>query len=1047
MTPHTSNYSEKELEDHVCQAMQQVGYHLGNPADFDKRYAIDTTEFWQFLHTSQQDELDELIKYNPNDWQEKILSRLDRTLKKDGIISVLKKGIGVDGVWLRLLYPAPLASSSDSVREDYQLNRFSITRQVHYSQAEPMKSVDMVLFINGLAIATFELKSTYKSQTARFEALNQYKQDRDQKETLFNFARCVVHFALDNKEAYMTTRLNGDSTYFLPFNKGSGTGNGGGSGNPPKPTGFATAYIWEEVLTPDSLVNLLSHFVRLGSPDPEDDQRKKSTLNEQVLFFPRYHQMNVVRKLVADVAKNGVGKRYLIQHSAGSGKSNSMTWLAFGLIEVYPELGNTTANNGLTQGQANQLILDKPLIDTVIVVTDRRLLDKQIKNNIKQFSEVKGIVAHAHKSKDLRHALEEGKKIVITTIQKFPYVLDDISDMADKHFAIIIDEAHSSQSGTAHDSMNHAIGVEDTDADSSDLDNPDLDTTDAQDKIIEAIESRKMRGNASYFAFTATPKDSTLEKFGVKQSDGSFAPFDLYSMKQAIQEGFILDVLSNYTTFKSYYQLQKTIDDDPAFDAVTAQKALKAKVERDKQTIAVKADIIAEHFVQNVYAKKRLKGHAKGMVVTQNIETAIRYYHALTKSLEAMGNPFKILIAFSGEKQVDGITYTEAQMNGVEESKTKETFDTDDYRLLVVANKYLTGFDQPKLTAMYVDKKLKDVLAVQTLSRLNRSSPKLGKTTQDLFVLDFFNDIQSIRASFQKYYTATSLSEASDINVLHDIKTNLDEVGVYEPDEVDEYATLFFSGEDLATLDGKLQVFAERFNDTLELSDDEKVEFKIGAKQFVKLYSRLASIIPFNRAEWEKLYQLLKPLIPMLEVKTKESEALNELLDSVNLDTYAIERTALAQTIKLDDEGVVIDPTNPNPYSNHNPEPEMNTLDQIVEQFNDRWYKGWEATPEEKRFKLTSFAEQVAKHPDFQHKYAETTDEAHRSIEFANMVKEIIVKDKRNQIDFYRLFVEDEAFRTALISGVRQVVDGKLEHSIVDSTRTQTYDKIYPTII
>ena len=996
MSQTLTNFSEKELEDYIVNALVLNGYQQGNPSDFDKTYAIDTTFFWQFLHASQQQALDNIAKFN-TDWQKTIIHRLNNTIKKYGILQVLKKGLDVDNAHLDFLYPLPLASSSQIAHDKYQQNIFSVTRQVRYSHKNG-NSVDLVLFVNGLAVITLELKSTHKNQTARFNAIEQYKLDRSPEDTLFNFTRCIVHFTLDNQEAFMTTRLNGCNTFFLPFNKG----NKGSAGNPANPNGFNTEYLWNEVLQPDSLVNLISHFVRLGTDNLDI---KKPTLNDMNLYFPRYHQMSVVRRLMSDVEQAGVGKRYLIQHSAGSGKSNSITWLAYQLIEAYPN-----------QTEQNADRIEKPIYDSVIVVTDRKILDKQLKENIKQFSEVKGIIAHAERSKDLRTALENGKKVIITTIQKFPYILDDIGEMADKKFAIIIDEAHSSQSGQAHDGMNTALGID------SDNDK-DSDSDDNQDRIVQAMENRKMRGNASYFAFTATPKDSTLEKFGEKQIDGSFKPFDLYSMKQAIEEGFILDVVRNYTTFKSYYEIQKSVEDDPLFDSTKAQKALKSYVERQQQTIDVKAEIMLDHFISNIYAKKRLKGHAKAMVVTQNIEAAIRYYQAINRLLEQKGNPFKAIIAFSGEKTVNGISYTESQMNGFEESKTKDKFDTDEYRILVVANKYLTGFDQPKLCAMYIDKKLRDVQAVQTLSRLNRSANKYDKKTEDLFVLDFFNTLKDIKAAFDKYFTVTTLSEATDINVLNDIKTNLDDVGVYEQHEVIEYADLYFGWAGMEVLQGRINIFAERFNHELELSDNEKIEFKMQAKQFVKLYSRLASILPFNKIEWERLFWLLKALIPELNVRTTEDDAIDELLESVDLNTYAIERTALASTINLDSDEAVIDPTNPNPITTH-PEPDQqDELDEIVKNFNERWFKNWHATPEEQRVKFVNLTKRIHEHPDFKHKYLATQDEQHRAIEFHKIVKEIIVADRRKEIDFYKQFVQDEAFQLAFLHSLRNIVD------------------------
>ncbi len=673
------------------------GYELGFHQDFNPRFAVDEKKFWAFLETTQEKEVEKLQRKSQgtDEWQRKILERLDRMVQQRGLLHLLKKGLGVDDAHFTLMYPVPLASSANRVKQQFKTNVFSSTRQVHYSLDNPNESIDLVLFINGLAFATLELKNPWTGQTARFHGQKQYRTKRDVRQPLLRFGRCLVHMAVDTDEVYMTTKLAGKSTFFLPFNKGHNAG----AGNPPS-DGHKSAYLWEDVFSKESIANIIEHFVRLSG-------KAKDPLNRRTLFFPRYHQMDVVRKLILHASQNGVGHTYLVQHSAGSGKSNSITWAAYQLIETYPETLTAPGAKGLEQ----------PLFDSVIVVTDRRLLDKQLRETIREFSQVKNIIVPAYRASDLKAALEQGKKIIITTIQKFPFILDGISDLSQKNFAVIIDEAHSSQSGSAHDNMNRAMGAADNEEESMD----------AQDKIIKAMAERKVRGNASYFAFTATPKNTTLEKFGQKQADGSFAPFHLYSMKQAIEEGFILDVLANYTTYKSYYEIQKSIQDNPLFDSKKAQKKLRAYVERHQQTINIKAEIVLEHFIPQVVNQKKLKGKAKGMVITQNIETAVRYYKTMTRLVDKKGNPFKVLIAFSGHKEVDGIEYTESLMNGFSENETRERFDSDEYRLLVVANKYLTGFDQPKLAAMYVDKKLQNVLAVQALSRLNRSAPDLGK--------------------------------------------------------------------------------------------------------------------------------------------------------------------------------------------------------------------------------------------------------------------------------------------------------------------------------
>jgi len=701
-----------------------------------------------------------------------------------------------------------------------------------------------------------------------------------------------------------------------------------------------------------------------------------------------------------------------------------VTWAAYQLIETYPASAMTPGTRGIEQ----------PLFDSVIVVTDRRLLDKQLRENIREFSEVKNITAPAFTSSDLKSSLEQGKKIIITTIQKFPFIIDGIADLSDKRFAVIIDEAHSSQSGLAHGKMNEAMGKQAT-GDG----NGDADVDDVQDKIILAMQARKMRGNASYFAFTATPKNTTLEKFGVKQDDGSYHPFHLYSMKQAIEEGFILDVLANYTTYKSYYEIQKSIAENPLFDSVKAQKKLRAYVERSQQTIDVKTEIILDHFIPQVVNAKKLKGKAKGMVITQNIETAIRYYKAICRVLEAKGNPFKVAIAFSGAKVVDGIEYSEAGMNGFPESDTRDYFDVnfkrkdqsdvipkhvnqDEYRLLVVANKYLTGFDQPKLTAMYVDKKLQGVLAVQALSRLNRAAPKWGKKTEDLFVLDFFNSVDDIKTAFDPFYTSTSLSEATDVNVLHELKDTMDDVGVYEWNEVERFIELYFSNADAQQLSPMIDTAVQRFDSELELSEDDKADFKIKAKQFVKIYGQMAAILPYEVAVWEKLFWLLKFLIPKLKVKDPNVDLLDELLNSVDLSTYGLERVRLNHAIGMDASESELDPQNPNPRGSHGGDSERDPLDEIIRNFNERWFQGWSATPEEQRVKFVNIADSIKAHPDFEEKYQNNQDTHNRELAFQKIFEDVMLKNRRNELELYKLLAGDAAFKAAMQQSLKQMV-------------------------
>ncbi len=963
------------------------GFYVGYATDFNPTFAIDEVRFFSFLSKTQAEELEKLKRHA--DWRQRILTRFDRMIRKNGVISLLRKGLKVESAHFTLLYQAPMASSSEAVKANFEKNEFSVTRQVQYNLNNRLEEIDMVIFVNGVPIITMELKNAWTGQTAALHGIQQYMRQRDNKQPLLQFGRCIVHFAVDTDEVYMCTKLNGEKSFFLPFNKG----NNNGKGNPVNPDGHRTAYLWEEVLTKRSIANIIQHFVRF-------DGKANDSLNSRTLFFPRYHQMDVVRKLIDHATQNGVGHTYLIQHSAGSGKSNSITWAAFQLIETYPE------REDLPGAKA----MDKPLFDSVIVVTDRRLLDKQLRDNIKEFSQVKNIVAPALNSQQLKQNLEQGKKIIITTIQKFPFIIDGIADLSDRRFAVIIDEAHSSQGGIAADKLNVALGTEEAE--------------DVQDIVLKAILERKMRtNNASYYAFTATPKNSTLEKFGAKQTDGSFKPFHLYSMKQAIEEGFILDVLANYTTYKSYYEIQKSIEDNPIFDTKRAQGKLRAYVERNKQTINTKAEIMLEHFVNNVYYNsKRLKGKGKAMVVTQNIETAIRYYTAIKNDLEARGNPFKVLVAFSGNKMVDGIEHTEASINGFADTKTRDMFDEDEYRILVVANKYLTGFDQKKLCAMYVDKRLQGVLAVQALSRLNRSANELGKRTEDIFVLDFFNNVDDIKDSFDPFYTSTSLSGETDVNVLHDLMDYLDDVGVYEVAEIDDFVDKYFRGADAQLLSPIIDTAANRFENELDLEDDDKADFKIKAKQFVKIYGQVAAIIPFENVEWEKHFWFLKFLIPKLKVRNAEDEMIDELLESVDLSTYGIERTKLGHSIGLDDSNTELDPQNPNPRGVHSSEEERDLLDEIIRAFNERWYEGWEETEEERRVKFVSLFNNVHKHEDFELQVMDNKDAHTRSLALEKIMSDVFLRRRKANVEEYRMWAQDDGFRKAMMDAMERMI-------------------------
>ena len=972
-----SQTNEAALETHIENALAKDGYCIGNPADFDREFAIDGKLFWQFLEATQSKELAKL-KDRPN-WQRLLLERLNKKIKKDSVLAVLKKGLDIDDAHFDLLYRLPYNDLNPEVVANFAANIFSVTRQVHYSESDTFKSVDMVLFVNGLSIATLELKNPWTGQNVH-NAIKQYRTDRDPREPLFEFGRCLVHFAVDPDEAYMCAQLAGNDSNFLPFNKGFNFG----KGNPVNPKGHKTAYLWEDILPRRSLTNIVEQFAKFTV-----EKDKKTSKVRKALFFPRYHQLDVVRGILADAKQHGVGQTYLIQHSAGSGKSNSITWLAYQLVELYD-----------TAGTAN-------VFDSVVVVTDRRVLDTQLKDNIKLFSETKNIVAHAESAAELKAHLELGKKIIITTVQKFPFIVDGIDDLTDRNFAVIIDEAHSSQSGSASDKLNMTLGAEEEEV-----------PEDLQDRILAAMKGRKMSQNASYFAFTATPKPATLEKFGRQGPAGRFYPFHLYSMKQAIEEKFILDVLEKYTTYKSYYKVQKSIEENPLFDTAKAQKKIKAFVEASPSTIEVKARIMVDHFMGNVWQAKKLKGKAKAMVVTRNIECAIRYFFAIRTALQEANAPFKALVAFSGEKTVDGIKYTEDGINGIPARNLPEEFEKDDFKILVVANKYLTGFDEPMLHTMYVDKKLQGVLAVQALSRLNRCNWKLGKT--DTFVLDFYNTVDDIKAAFDPFYTATSLSEPTDVNVLHDLKDVLDDFGIYDWAEVTSFNEKFFASAEAEELHPIIDAVVARFD--ADLDDEQRIDFKIKAKQFVKIYAQVAAIIPFNNVNWEMLHWFLKFLIPKLKVKDPDQDMLDELLNSVDLSTYGLERSRLEAKIGLDASETELEPQNPNVRGGHFSGGDLGTLDEIVRAFNERHFSGWEATPEEQRVKFINIAKHVMNHADYKAQVEDNPDSQNRQLALERLIQQAISVERRRELDLYKRYASDPDFKRAFDASVSRLL-------------------------
>ncbi|MBO7563049.1 MAG: type I restriction endonuclease subunit R [Bacteroidales bacterium] len=975
-------------------------YYWGRPKDMPSKLAIDTRRLWSFLESSQKDVLAE---YRGKDLKAAVERQISSDITNFGIIKLLREGIDVDNIHLTLFFPKSSPADSKASHAKYAKNQFSVTRQQIFSLLNPGYEIDMVVFLNGLPLFTFELKNPWTYQTAKYNGQKQYKEERNPREPLLNYGRCLAHFTMDKDEVYFTTRLAGKETFFMPFNKG--LPNGQGAGNPVSEDGsYKTSYIWKYFLQKDTIADILMNYVMFDYGEAKTGKVVPHIMrNAKRLIFPRFHQLDVVSKLNADVASVGVGKTYLIEHSAGSGKSNSITWLAYKLIGLCPD----------SMDAVRAKAVDMALFDSAIVVTDRRLLDKQITGNIKAFGHSDKIVAHADSSKELKTAIEQGKRIIITTIQKFPFICDTIADVSDHNFAIIIDEAHSSQSGIAADKLNAAV-QKDADQDGGDT-----------DALLEKLmKDRKMSKNCSYFAFTATPKKETLERFGREDEEGKFHPFHLYSMKQAIEEGFILDVLTNYTTYRSYYELTKSIEGNPEYETERAQKMLRRYVEREPKTIKAKAEVMLSHFDAKMYRNHKLKGHAKALVVTKDIECAISYYIALCELRKEKKLPYNILIAFSGTKNIGGRDYTEAQINGFPDTKTAEEFDKDENRILVVANKYITGFDQPKLAAMYIDKPLDGVLAVQALSRLNRSAPELGKLSEDLFILDFYNTKEGIKKAFDPFYTATTLSEATDVNILHQLKTTLLTFGVFDMDEVNAFIELYVHGAPADEFAPIIDRAANRFNNEIEWPENGKADFKMKCKQFVKIYSRVAAIMDYEVVDWEKLFWFLRLLIPQLIVTGPDMEDIKDLLDSVDLNTYGLRRTALNETIVLDPGESTINPLKPT-MVNAGPtdEPNKDPLDEIIKEFNEHWFRGWEATPDDQKEKLVNITKAVANDADYQNLVIGNPDQEAVSAAMAMIIDRIIRQKRKGDMSLYREYQQNDAFKAGFRTLITRMLD------------------------
>jgi type I restriction enzyme, R subunit len=866
-----SLYKETNFEEHIEAHMLGSGYRKCLPEEYDKSLCLIPDEVLQFIQATQPKVFQQLEKQYGADTAQKLLERIAREVSKYGVLDVLRKGVTDRGAKFKLAFFKPSSGMNPDHERLYHGNRFSLVRQLKYSQKNE-NSIDMALFLNGLPIVTVELKNSLTGQMLE-NAEKQYKQDRlPQGEPLLAFKRCLVHFAIGNERASMTTHLQGAKTRFFPFNKDSE--------NPVNPNGHKTHYLWEDIWQPDTLLELIHNYLHVQpmterSYDPGAGAVIEKTT--EAFIFPRYHQFDVVRRILGLVRADGVGQNYLVQHSAGSGKSNSIAWLAHQLASLYQRPEDT-----------------ERLFDSIVVVTDRRVLDRQLQNTIKQFEQTEGVVRKIDKdSAQLRDALKTGKAIIVTTLQKFPVISASMTDLKGKRFAVIIDEAHSSQSGESAKHLKKTLSVNLEQAEVEDQTGNDL-----EDEIIREIHARGRQGHISYFAFTATPKNKTLELFGHRNPDGQFVAHHVYSMRQAIEENFILDVLKNYTTFKRYFKLVKTIPTDNEYEKKKAIRLLTSDVDLTEHAIEQKTRIMLDHFLEKTL--HAIQGKGRAMVVTSSRLHAVRFYLTFCRVMEEKNLPFKPLVAFSGEvtDPDTGLKYTETSLNHLPPRVAiEDAFKTPDYRILVVANKYQTGFDEPLLHTMYVDKKLDGVQAVQTLSRLNRTREAKTET----LVLDFVNEAEDVQAAFQPYYQTTLLEEETDPNKLYDHQTELKAYEVFTDTDVNEFAEVFFKPD--VPLE-KLQPVLDRVVMVWNYKpEQEREDFRSTLQKYIRLYAFISQIITFEDVDLEKLYVFAKALNRKLP--RRQERLPYEIRDGVDLDSFRLQET-YAGSIELEKEQGVV---------------------------------------------------------------------------------------------------------------------------------------------
>ena len=977
-----TNTKEKGFEEFIegCLIDEKMGkYRKRLSDDYDKELAMDKELVLEFIKTTQPDEWKKLEEQYSDKTEEKFIERLDKEISDRGVLSVFREGIIDRGVSLKLAFWRPQTGHNPEAMKDYEGNILSVMRQVKYSSKNE-NSIDMAIFLNGLPIFTVELKNQLTGQSV-IDSIQQYRTDRDPKEKLLTFRRCLVHFAVDTVQVFMTTELKGLRTRFLPFNKGDRAS----AGNPVVEGKYKTHYLWESIWSKDNVLGLVGDFVQLYTEEFEDEHGKQR--KETKLIFPRYHQFDTVQRLIVDARENGAGKNYLVQHSAGSGKSNTIAWVAHRL-------------SGLHNDD------NKSVFDGVIVLTDRKVLDRQLSQTVESFAQVRGVVKHVESSAELKTALESGTRVITSTLQKFPVIVDVIDHIQGKKFAVIVDEAHSSQSGESAADVRQVLTLDEAQKEAEKEDKV-FKTT--EDLLIERMKARKVKTpSISFFAFTATPKQKTLELFGLEDPiTGKFVPFSLYSMKQAIEEKFILDVLQNYTTYQHYFALLKKVEDDPEFDKKKTQRLLLEYVDKHEHAIEKKVKIMVEHFEEKI--AREINGKAKAMVVTKSRLHAVKFKLSFDKYLKEKGYPHKALVAFSGTVRDGGLEYSESQMNHVPEAQTAHEFKKDEQKFLIVAQKFQTGFDQPLLSAMYVDKKLSGVAAVQTLSRLNRTH----QDKDSVFVLDFVNEIEDIKDSFQPYYTTTILSESTDPNILHDLAREVMQFKLFSQFEINGFVEMYFSGATPDKLNAILDHVAELASKMLE---EELEDFKTKIQDYIRKYAFVSQIVTFEDTDLEKLFVFVKFLIKKLP--KRKNILPYEVLEAIDMETYKLTKEA-ETSIKLEEKEGTLEPMGGG--KGFTVQEEIDPLSKIIKEINERFGANFSS---EDKVILNTLSERLLKNVNLEGSIKNNSRDASK-IKFDALFQDELIGMLNNHFDLYKKLSENDELKKFVNERIFDYVNNK----------------------